>query len=69
MPVVTYHGKEETKLWVEFDLVSVSEDKLLLAVLLGSENNVDLLGSHRQHRQLDTVELVKAAPRPRLGKA
>ena len=45
-----YHGQEDSELGVQVDDVSVGEDELRLALLLGCQHNVDLLGSHRQHR-------------------
>jgi len=61
-----YHGEEESKLWVEVDDVAVGEDELRLVFLLGGEHDGDLLRGDRQHRQVDTVELVETAPRPGL---
>ena len=63
-----YHGQEKTKLWIHVNIVSVSEDELRLSLLLTSQDNGNLLGSHRQHRQLNTVELVKTSPGARLSK-
>ena len=62
-----YHREEKTKLGVERHEVAVREDELFLAIFLRREDDVDLLRSHRQHGQLNTVELVEAAPRPRLS--
>lgn len=62
-----YHGEEDAELWVHVDHVSVGEDKLFLLVLLTLQDDVDLLGSDRQHRQLDAVKLIKAAPGAGLG--
>lgn len=62
----TYHGQEETELWVKVDYVTISEDELWLSFLFSSENDGNLLGSHRQHRQLNTIELIKTTPWSRL---
>jgi len=60
--ISTHHGEEETELWVEIHNITIGEDKLCLSFLLGHENDGNLLSSHRQHRKLDTIELVKASP-------
>lgn len=57
-----YHCEEDSKLGVHVNHVPVGEDKLLLLVLLALKDDVDLLGGDRQDRQLDAVELIKAAP-------
>lgn len=57
-----YHCEEDSKLRVHINHVPVGEDKLLLLVLLALKDDVDLLGGDRQNRQLDAVELIKAAP-------
>lgn len=57
-----YHCEEDSKLGVHINHVPVGEDKLLLLVLLALKDDVDLLGGDRQDRQLDAVELIKAAP-------
>lgn len=57
-----YHGEEDAELGIHVDHISVGEDKLLLLVLLTLQNDVDLLGGDRKHRQLDAVKLIKAAP-------
>ena len=64
-----YHGEEEAKLGVHLHGVPVGEDKVLAAFLLAAQHDGDLLRRHGQHRQVDAVELVEAAPRPRLGEA
>lgn len=58
----SYHCEEDSKLGVHINHVPVGEDKLLLLVLLALKDDVDLLGGDRQNRQLDAVELIKAAP-------
>ena len=63
MTVDTYHGQEETKLWINGHNVPIRKEELCLSLLLCSEDNVDLLGSHRQHGELNPIELVKATPR------
>lgn len=65
----SYHGQEYPKLWVHGDDVSVSKVEGFASLLLAGVNNSDLLGGHRQHWQLNAVELVKASPRTRLCKA
>ena len=65
----TNHCEEDSKFWIHLHKVSVSEDELLFALLLAGKHNGDLLRSHRQDRQVDSIKLVKAAPRPRLGQA
>ena len=62
-----YHGEEKTKLVVERHEVTVGEDELFLAIFLRREDDVDLLRGDRQHGQLNTIELVEAAPRSRLS--
>ena len=62
-----YHGEEKTKLGVERHKVAVREDELFLAIFLRREDDVDLLRGDRQHGQLNTIELVEAAPRSRLS--
>ncbi len=65
----THHGEEKSELGVEVDAVPVGEDELLLALLLGGQHDGDLLGGDGQNRQVDSVELVKTAPRPGLSQA
>ena len=65
---VTYHGQEETEFRTQANDVTISEDKVWLAFFLGCENNGNLLSSHWQHRQLNAVEFVEAAPAARLSK-
>ena len=64
--LVTDHGEEDAELGVHVDVVAVGEDELLLPLFLARQHDGDLLRGDRQHRQLDAVELVEAAPRPRL---
>ena len=64
---MTDHGKEETELWVQVHIVAVSEDELRLALLLAGQHDGNLLSGHRQHRQLNAVELVETAPGTRLS--
>ena len=64
-----YHGEEDAKLGVHVHHVPVGEDELPLLVLLALQDDVNLLRRHGQHRQLDAVELIKAAPGARLGQA
>ena len=59
----TYHGQEDTKLRVESHIVAVCEDERLLSLLLRSQDDSNLLGCYGQHRQVDTVKLVKTSPR------
>ena len=66
--ICSYHGQEDTKLWVHVDNVSVREDELRFAFLLAGQHDVDLLGGYREHGQLNTVELIEAAPAAGLGK-
>ena len=66
---VAYHCEEEAELRVQGHQVTVAEDELFLAVFLRRQHDVDLLRRHRQHRKLDTIELVEAAPRARLGES
>lgn len=58
----THHGEEDAKLQVEGDIISISEDKTLLTLLLTLQYNGNLLRGHRQHGQLNSVELVKTTP-------
>ena len=63
----SYHGQEDAKLWVHVYNVTISEYELIFAVLLTTQDNSNLLGGHGQHGQLNTVELVEAAPCAGLG--
>lgn len=65
--ILGYHGEEDAKLRVHVNHISICEDKLLLLVLLTLQDNVDLLGSHREDWKLDAVEFIKAAPGSSLG--
>lgn len=62
-----YHSDKDTEFGAHFGNVAVCEDESLLLLLLGGEYDGDLLGCHRQHRQLYSVKLVEAAPRARLS--
>lgn len=64
---MTHHGQEDTKLWVHVNVVTISEDELRLAFFLAGQHNSNLLSSHRQHRQLNAVELIEATPGTRLS--
>ena len=59
-----HHGEEDAELGVHVDDVAVSEDELRASLLLARQHDRDLLGGHRQRRQLDAIELVETAPRP-----
>lgn len=61
-----YHRKEDAKLGVHIDYITVTEDELVSALLLAGQHNGDLLCGHREDRQFDTVELIEAAPGTRL---
>lgn len=63
---LTYHCEKNAKFRVHVHHVSICKDKLLLLVLFALQDNVYLLRCHRQHWQLDAVELIKAAPGTRL---
>ena len=58
----TYHSQKEAKFWVQVNIVPISEQEVLLSVLFGCEDNINLLCCHRQYRQLNSVELIKATP-------
>lgn len=62
----TDHGKEDAKLRVHIHVISICEDKVFASFLLARENYCNLLGRHRQNREVDAVELVKTAPGTRL---
>lgn len=62
MESVPYHSDKESKLWIEVHSITIREDKLFLPFLSCCQNDVDLLSSHRQHRQVNTVELIKTTP-------
>lgn len=63
------HGKKDAELRIHLHGVSVGEDECFSALFLAGEDYGDLLGGHRQHREIDPVKLVKAAPGARLSKA
>lgn len=50
-------------------MIAVGEDKVLALLLARRQHDGHLLGGHRQHGQLDAIELVEAAPGARLGEA
>ena len=60
--VICYHGKEESKLWIQWNDITICEHKLLLSFFLRHQHNVDLLSGYRQHWQFNAVELVEAPP-------
>lgn len=66
---VSYHCDKQAKLWIQIHTVSISKDESAFVFLACHQNNVDLLSSNRKHWQIDSIELIKAAPRPRLCKA
>ena len=57
-----YHGQEETEFRVQIDVVAIGEDERGFLLLFTPQNDVDLLGSHREHRQFNTVELIETTP-------
>ena len=67
--VARVHGQEDTELGVHVHHVAIREDELLPALFLAREHDVNLLRRHGQHWQVDAVELVEAAPAPRLSQA
>ena len=60
--VICYHGKEESKLWIQWNDITIGEHKLLLSFFLRHQHNVDLLGGYWQHWQFNAVELVETPP-------
>ena len=60
--VARVHRDEDAARAVQLDVTPL-EDEALLALRDGGEDGQDLLGHHREHLDLDTVELVKARPR------
>ena len=62
-----HHGDEKSKLGVQVDNISVSENELTFTFLPASEHDSDLLSCNREHWQIDPVELVKTSPRTGLG--
>lgn len=63
----THHGQEDSELGIHGNDVTVGEGEGLAALLLARVNHRDLLRRHRQHWELNAVELIEAAPRPGLG--
>lgn len=61
---VPYHSDKKAKLWIQIHTVSISKDENAFVFLACHQNNVDLLSSNRKHWQVDSVELIKAAPGP-----
>lgn len=62
-----YHCKENAKLLVHVYNISICEYKLRFLVLFALQDNVDLLGCHGEHGQLNAIELIETAPCTRLG--
>lgn len=56
------HGQKYPKFRVHGDDISICEVEGFASLFLAGVNNGDLLSSHRQHRQLDAVEFIKASP-------
>lgn len=63
----THHSEEDAKLWVHIHIVSIGEDKVFPTFLLAGENDRNLLGRHRQNREVDAVEFIETAPRTGLS--
>lgn len=63
----THHSEEDAKLGVHSHIVSIGEDKVVPTFLLAGENDRNLLGRHRQNREVDAVEFIETAPRARLS--
>lgn len=63
----TDHSEEDAKLWVHIHVVSIGEDKVFTTFLLAGENDGNLLGRHRQNREVDAVEFIETAPRTGLS--
>lgn len=61
---VSYHSDKYAKLWIQIHTVSISKDESGFVFLACHQNDVDLLSSNRKHWQVDSVELIEAAPRP-----
>ena len=65
--VARVHSDEDGTGWVQSKLGTLKDEPLQF----GSDgllNTLDLLGNHREHLQLNAVELVKTRPRTSLGK-
>lgn len=42
----THHSQKNTKFRIEIDHIAITENKLLLSVLLSCQHDVDLLGGY-----------------------
>ena len=60
------HGNEKAHPGVQRHGGAVSEHKGLAPLAHGTHHAADLLGTHRQHIQVDAIKLVEASPQPRL---
>ena len=63
------HRQKDAEFGIHLDSVPVREDELPLFLSFAGQNDGDLLGGYRQDGQFDTIELVEAAPRSRLGQS
>ena len=61
------HCEEDAELWIHVNCVAVSENELLTLLSFARKNDGNLLGSHRENGQFNTIELVEATPRARLS--
>ena len=61
--VAGVHGDEDGTGWVQFDLGALKEQSVVARADAPLDGH-DLLGHHRQHLQVDAVELVEAGPGP-----
>ena len=66
---MTDHGEKDAKFWVESDVVSIGKDESASSLFFGREHDGNLLSSHGQNWQLDTIEFVEATPRSGLGQS
>ncbi len=62
--IARIHGDVHCAAGVQLNLC-VFKDKALDLGLYGQLDGEDLLGHHRQHLQVNAVELIEAGPRPR----
>mmetsp|Transcript_13743 Transcript_13743/g.31845 ORF Transcript_13743/g.31845 Transcript_13743/m.31845 type:complete len:1547 (-) Transcript_13743:4516-9156(-) len=62
-------GDEDASLGVKRHNLAVGEDECRAALAHGGEDAVDLLRGHRQHLEVDAVELVEATPAAGHGQA